>query len=205
MHTFELHPRTAGDNGAGTQLRMCNAPECRAEGLYRAPVSRHRLTEYYWFCLDHVRSYNASWNFYAGMSEREIEAYNRADTTWWRPTWPLGGKGGHGSGADRTRRSGFDARRFGAENIRDGFGFFTDAEGRTEGRRRAPPRTGNSDQEALQIMDLPPNAEWGQIKARYKELVKAHHPDANGGDKAAEERLKSINQAYTTLKKSLSP
>jgi curved DNA-binding protein CbpA len=49
-------------------------------------------------------------------------------------------------------------------------------------------------------MDLEVGVTPEQIKARYKELVKLHHPDANGGDKAAEERLKSINQAYTFLK-----
>jgi curved DNA-binding protein CbpA len=43
------------------------------------------------------------------------------------------------------------------------------------------------------------------LKARYKELVKRHHPDAHGGDKAAEERLKVINQAYSTLKTSYFP
>jgi curved DNA-binding protein CbpA len=42
-----------------------------------------------------------------------------------------------------------------------------------------------------------------RLKARYKELVKLHHPDANGGDKGAEERLKLINQAYATLKQRL--
>ncbi|MGH6945904.1 MAG: J domain-containing protein [Kiloniellales bacterium] len=39
-----------------------------------------------------------------------------------------------------------------------------------------------------------------EIKVRYKILVKRLHPDANGGDKAAEEHLKVINQAYSTLK-----
>jgi curved DNA-binding protein CbpA len=34
------------------------------------------------------------------------------------------------------------------------------------------------------------------VKARYKVLVKKHHPDANGGAKAAEERFKEINEAY---------
>jgi curved DNA-binding protein CbpA len=33
-------------------------------------------------------------------------------------------------------------------------------------------------------------------------LVKLHHPDAHGGDKVAEEKLKIINQAYATLKAS---
>ena len=41
-----------------------------------------------------------------------------------------------------------------------------------------------------------------RLKARYKVLVKLHHPDAHGGDKVAEEKLKIINQAYATLKAS---
>ncbi len=38
------------------------------------------------------------------------------------------------------------------------------------------------------------------VKARYKELVKRYHPDANGGDNSAEDRLKGINLAYSVLK-----
>jgi len=37
------------------------------------------------------------------------------------------------------------------------------------------------------------------LKARYKELAKRLHPDVNGGDAEAEERLKRINLAYATL------
>jgi curved DNA-binding protein CbpA len=44
-----------------------------------------------------------------------------------------------------------------------------------------------------------------ELKARYKALVKLHHPDAHGGDRDAEERLKVINQAYSVLKASYSP
>lgn len=42
-----------------------------------------------------------------------------------------------------------------------------------------------------------------EVKRRYKELAKQLHPDVNGGDLAAEERLKRINQAYAVLKKAL--
>jgi DnaJ-domain-containing protein 1 len=64
--------------------------------------------------------------------------------------------------------------------------------------RRARPAT--PEDEALRVLDLAPGASFEEVKARYKALAKLHHPDANGGDKAAEERLKSINQAYTLLK-----
>ena len=39
-----------------------------------------------------------------------------------------------------------------------------------------------------------------EIKAAYKTLVTIHHPDANGGDKSSEERLRAIIAAYTHLK-----
>ena len=38
------------------------------------------------------------------------------------------------------------------------------------------------------------------LKSRYKELAKRHHPDANGGDRASEERLKTINLAYAAVR-----
>src|SRR6185437_1908858 len=149
---------SAESAAAAAATRLCDHPGCSASGDYRAPRSRDRLRHFYWFCLDHVRAYNAQWNYYAGMSSAEIEAEIRNDTVWQRPTWPLGGRFG----------------LFGAR-VRD-FGMFgfEDEEERT-------------------------------AKARYKELVKQHHPDSHGGDKVAEERLKIINQAYTTLKASYFP
>ena len=56
--------------------------------------------------------------------------------------------------------------------------------------------------QALAVFDIEPPLTPVRLKARYKLLVKEHHPDAHGGDKAAEEKLKIINQAYATLKAS---
>jgi hypothetical protein len=50
-------------------VRLCDHPGCEAGGDYRAPRSRLELNHYYWFCLDHVRGYNAAWNYYAGMND----------------------------------------------------------------------------------------------------------------------------------------
>ncbi len=52
----------------------------------------------------------------------------------------------------------------------------------------------------MAIFNLSHPITLADVKTRYKELVKRHHPDANGGDKQAEERIKLINQAYTTLR-----
>jgi transposase len=156
-----------------------------AGGEYRAPRSRDALHNFFWFCLNHVRAYNASWNYYAGMSAREIEAEIRNDTVWQRPTWPLG-----------ERLGVFGAR------VRD-FGLFGMEEEAAAERKTPPSKRPLSQQEqALAIFELEPPFTMSGLKARYKQLVKLHHPDAHGGDKAAEERLKIINQAYSTLKSS---
>ena len=183
LRDLELEqPRARGPATA----RLCDQYGCTSEGLYRAPKSRDRLTDYYVFCLDHVRDYNRTWDYYRGMSQDEIEAHIRYDTVWQRPTWPLGNLGAqHG-------RDPLDA-------IRDGFGLFSEREReRQEAEERWKPRT--AEEKALSVLGMKPPAVFAEIKARYKELVKRLHPDAYGGDKGAEEQLKVINQAYSTLK-----
>lgn len=162
---------------------MCEWPGCAGEGEHRAPLARDRLDQYRWFCLDHVREYNRNWDYYRGMTQAEIEADLRRDTVWQRPTWPLGG--------GRPRRPNW--------RIHDGFGFFTD-EPEQKGRENARSATEAAHVRALAVFDLEPPVTFERLRSRYLTLVKQHHPDANGGDKAAEERLKSINEAYATLK-----
>ena len=168
---------------ASAHVQHCDHAGCRGEGLYRAPKARDRLSEYFWFCLDHVRDYNRAWNYYAGLNPEQIEAQIRCDTVWDRPTWPLG-------------RWGSAKRIFGGEFIPDDLDPF--------GERRAPaPAAPKSKHDlALAELDLAPGSTIEEIKRRYKTLAKLLHPDANGGDKVAEERLKSINLAYSTLKSS---
>src|SRR4051794_9534984 len=82
--------RSYAPDPAAPPDRMCDIPGCTEAGEFRAPKSRSQLNDYHWFCLDHVRAYNAGWDFYKGMSPAEVEAQLRADTGWQRPTWPLG-------------------------------------------------------------------------------------------------------------------
>ena len=49
-------------------------------------------------------------------------------------------------------------------------------------------------------LGLEPPVSRGEVSQRYRHLAKKLHPDANGGDKRAEERLKSVNHAYATLR-----
>lgn len=173
---------------APPSLRRCDHAECAEEGLYRAPKDRSRLNDYFWFCLAHVRDYNQRWDYFAGMDERQIEQHRRRDTVWERPTWPLG------VGIPR-------AGRFDQTRLRDFFELFEE-ERRAEREAAAEARP-KAETEALLVFELAAPVTLQTVKARYKELVKLHHPDRHGGDKLAEERLKVINQAYMTLKSSL--
>ena len=71
--------------------KMCDQLDCKKLGEYKAPKSRSKLNEYYFFCLQHVAAYNKSWDFYKGLSVDEIELSMRKDTVWDRPSWPLKG------------------------------------------------------------------------------------------------------------------
>jgi hypothetical protein len=165
--------------------RRCDAPGCEAAGDYRAPRDRNRLRDYYHFCLDHVRAYNQAWDYYRGMSPEEIEQNLREDTSWQRPTWPLGRLG---------------AKAPIGEILRDPIGLLSEmSPPQRKTRKEAPPEL----RAALDVMGLGWPIDEDMLRARYLELAKKHHPDSTGGDKASEERLKDVNRAYSLLKKRL--
>jgi len=183
---------------AHAHAQACEFPGCTAEGLYPAPKSREPRDGKRWFCLAHVRQYNAGWDFFKGMSREDVERYQRADPLGHRPTWPLGSKMA-GSRPDMS-----DEPQFW---VRDDLGILADVGvvlGQPRRRDRAEAVFHPQEREALLQLDfdlaeLKPPLRWAQIKAQYKLMVKKYHPDANGGDREAEERLKSINQAYAYL------
>ena len=171
---------------AQPNVRPCDHPGCRDSGDYRAPKSRSEPGEYHWFCLDHVRAYNSAWNYFAGLSDAEIERIVRRDTVWERPSWPLGSWQVH----ERRVRDRV-AREFAGSG---------DA-GTEEETIRMRAGWGNTEEDkALAVLNLARPVDLPTVKARYKALVKRHHPDANGGSREAEEMLKTINRAYAVLK-----
>ena len=177
-------PRAYAPDPQAPAGRFCEMRNCTAMGEYRAPKSRAALGDYWWFCLEHVRAYNASWDFYKGMSADQIEQQMRADTHWQRPTWPLGSLGG----------------RLDDEVLRAPLGALHAGLG---GRARpapppvvAPPEL----RQPLEALGLAWPVAIDTLKSRYKTLAKEHHPDRHGGDRAAEERLKTINLAYAAVR-----
>ncbi|WP_341704175.1 DnaJ domain-containing protein [Ferrovibrio sp.] len=178
--------------GPAAAARRCDHPECSAEGRFPAPKSREPRDGRWHFCLDHVRQYNAGWDFFRGMTDDDILRYQREDVLGHRPTWRLGTK---------------PQREEPQVWVKDDLGLLAEV-GITLGAARrkshAELRLHPREREALTILgfdlgtlSLP--LRKAELKAQYKVMVKRYHPDANGGDKAAEERLKTVNQAYAYL------
>ncbi len=170
----------------------CQHPGCDEGAPYRAPKSPQALDNFVWFCLKHVREYNRAWNFFQGMSQNEIEAYQHSSNTWHRPTWSMGVNGGSNERIVYTMNG-----------ARDDFGLFASVR-RTYGHttnaclHEAPAIPGPVVR-AFATLELAPKATAEDVKSRYKELAKRFHPDINGGNKAAEEKIKHINLAYSLL------
>jgi DnaJ domain len=181
---------------ADTQPRPAGPPcmwkGCQAVGAHRAPMGRGQENKYYLFCLEHVRQFNASYNYFEGWSSADVEAFQKDAIIGHRPTWKTGTHtGAHGSASGAAFKDGTEdphalfkrrGRRIG-EN------------GASDVRRLRP-----IEKKSLEALDLAETADRVQIKAKFKELVKLHHPDANGGDKRSENKLREIIQAYNYLK-----
>ena len=197
-HEIRLTPVRPHSRQARARIARCapDAPCCEWKGCgntatHRAPKGRPRENEYWRFCLEHVREYNHSYNYFAGMSDDAVLKYQKDAITGHRPTWKMGT--GNRPAGTRELRSGRGARsvqrvprvrRAGAD------------------RRAEPPRARCATPSARRLheLGLEAGADKAEIKARFKMLVKRHHPDANGGDRATEDKLREIIQAYNYLK-----
>lgn len=175
--------KTRVDEPSGAPGRTCDFAGCQAGADHRAPKSKTNMDEFYWFCLEHVAAYNRSWDYFTGMDQEEIEKFRTEAVTGHRPTWKLGERG-------------YKAWTNG--RVRDHHGIFDRPEGGPAARKMVPKHTKQQRRDLAQL-DLDETANLQDIKMRYKQLVKRFHPDANGGDRRAEERFKSINEAYSNL------
>ena len=175
----------------GCQWKGCAAPGLTARrggGAARASTT----------CCASITcaQFNASYNYFQGMSNAEVEAYQKDSVTGHRPTWKVGANSwAHGT------RHGIGAEHGGRRTFNDPHGFFPWRTRR--GRDTAePPRRALKPLEKARSMrstSARPRSAT-RSRRRFKELVKRHHPDANGGDKRSEDKLREIIQAYNYLK-----
>ena len=183
----KFHGRVAGE-------RDCSRPGCTGAGEFRAPADDGRRPgfdgpgDWRWLCLDHVREFNARYNYFHGMSPEEIEAAQTPYGGWERETRAFAAAGASPTPRWADFADPLDA--IGARFRRPS----TDGE-RKDGRELSP-----TDRKSLKVLGLGTDADRRALRQRYAELLRRYHPDHNGGDRGHEKALQAVIQAYTQLK-----
>ena len=189
------HDRFHGRREA--QGRQCDWPGCAEPGEFRAPGGRapgfDGPGDYRWFCLDHVRAFNAGYDYFSGMSPEEIYAAQSPLHGWERETRafsPTAGIDSPPRWADYA-----DPLEAISARARDQMRMRMPAE-RKDGRVVTP-----EERRALDMLGLPLDADRKALRGRYSDLVRRFHPDRNGGDRSYETRLQGVVEAYQLLRK----
>lgn len=161
---------------------LCDVAGCAHTGLYKAPKSKTRLKDYLWLCLDHIREYNTSWDYFDGMDRDQIEQFMKDAVTGHRPTW------NHTNGAPPHQ-----------DDLHTALNDFLHTPEKR--RKNLPPALPRKIVKALALINLEYPYNMQALKTEYRKLVKKHHPDRHQGNKKAEDTFKSISEAYDCLRK----
>ena len=185
-------PKEARFHGRIPGRRTCDADGCAQPGEFRAPPeegARPRLNgpgAWRWLCLDHVRAFNASYNYFNGMSADEIDAEQKPYAGWERETRAFS------ASADRPPRW--------ADFIDPLDAIQTRFRGQRGPERADGKPLSIEDRRALRTLGLELDADRRALRQRYSELVRRYHPDRNGGDRSHERALGEVIAAYQRLK-----
>jgi len=189
---MRIKPDKAKAAAPKPEERLCEAKGCVGPGNCRVSKSPQHLDEYLWYCAAHARAHNENWDYFKGMDDGDIQKFREDALTGHRPTWQLGKRAAKARTGTRTQNP-----------LHDSHALFDDEDnGSPTGARRPQRQLTRLQVMAMDTLQLAHDATLNEIKARYKELVKRFHPDANGGDRSAEERLKQVIKAYGVLRQS---
>ncbi|KQM68068.1 molecular chaperone DnaJ [Sphingomonas sp. Leaf17] len=174
--------------------RVCMFPGCAEAGEFRAPPLEgsgggDRPPQFRWFCLEHVRAFNAGYNFFDGMTADEIHDAQRPFAGWERETRAFTGQSG-----DRPPRWADFADPLDAISAR-----FAGRAASPAGRADGKPLS-DGERKALKVLGLGADVDRTALRKRYSELVRRYHPDRNGGDRSHEGALQRVIAAYQELK-----
>ena len=175
--------------GEDRRTRAPDAPCCEWKGCnnaatHRAPKGRDSANEHWRFCLEHVREYNASYNYFDGMSTDESRSTRRMRITGHRPTWKMGTGNTPGGWIVQRHRSAqpvprVQQRRRLAEEVRARRAEAHDPQRRAQGVRSARPRgqrRGRRDQGALQgTGEAPPSRRQRRRPRLRGKAARDHH------------------------------
>ncbi|MEG8099194.1 J domain-containing protein [Candidatus Liberibacter brunswickensis] len=168
-------------NAPTLKSSICQWDNCQCIGEYRAPVGSGAEEQFFLFCLDHVKKYNKGYNYFLDLSNDEVSRYQKEASTGERFTWTT---------------------HLYATRYPEDTSFFNDQKGSYGHFSDRPENCLNSLQyNAFEVLGLSYDSSCEEIRKRYKDLVKRHHPDVNGGDCGSKEHFQDAVQAYKVLKK----
>ena len=159
--------------------RICSNPECNELGVYPAPKSREKLREYLYFCINCIRDFNKSWNYFEGLNEQELEVEIRKSVTWDRPSW-----------------------KFGTKNLNHDF---EEAFRAFNGQKKLIKEkvVDKKLESCFKVLGLSSNSKLREVKSRYKILAKKWHPDVqNEKNSKNKDTFINITNAYKNILKS---
>ena len=165
---------------------ICEWSKCKKTGVYKAPVEKDNSKKFKLLCLEHIKVFNKSWNYFADMKEEEIENFIKSDLTWHKPTKSFGSSENF-------------FRILWVNALDDKPGIFKDSIFKNFKKSKLS----DKDRDALKILGLKNDTNWSDIQKRFKMLVKKYHPDKNRGSKKYEDVLKKITLAYSQLRMSM--
>ncbi len=185
-----------------TESRGCEAPGCREAGEFRAPGHRPNgfdgPGQWRWFCLEHVRQFNAGYDWFEGMNAEEIIAA-QSPASGWRTESAAFSPRAEVDGMPRWAdfHDPLDAISARAGGIRSR----AEREAKMAQGINGHGRFSKEEAQALDIMGLGTETDRRRLRRRYSELVRRYHPDRNGGDRSHEARLNKVVEAYQLLRK----
>jgi len=164
---------------------ICDWNNCSENGEFKAPIEKDNSKDYRLLCLNHIKEFNKNWNYFAGMSDKEVYQFLKSDMTWHKPTQSF-------SSSDNFFKILWNNALKDEVNI---------SNKDNELKNMSKFKFDKNDIKAFQVLDITIGLKWEKIQNQFKKLVKKFHPDMNAGDKKYEEKLKIITLAYTQLKK----
>ena len=176
-----------------TTSETCQWEGCEKPGTHKAPLGRDMEGKYLNLCIDHVREYNKSYNYFSGLGDDAIKNFQKDALTGHRPTWAMGvNKEGKKTPYSEGDPRAAIADRVIARSMR--------RTGQLSGAGATSRKLKALEKKAFDDLGMPHSASSTDLKKHYKALVKRHHPDTNGGDRSTEERLAQIIKSYKILK-----
>ena len=165
---------------------ICDWKNCNEIGSYKAPVEKDNSRKYRLLCLEHIKIFNKSWNYFENMNDQEIEFFIKSDLTWHKSTKNFG-----------SSENFFNILWNNA--LEDKLNIFSTSNFKNFKKTKIS----QTDRDALEVMELSDVAKWDEIQVKFKKLVKKYHPDKNHGNKKFEDKLKKNTLEYSKLKKTL--